>query len=88
MIMIIEKSRALVQENSVECSPLGNWIAMKLKYNNKIIALITVYQIPASSQQGLYCSLTQYNLAEKKVKSLIEYRKEILVQIKKYIENN
>ena len=77
-----------MQEDSVESGPLGNWIATQLKHNNKILALINAYWILASSQQGPYCSLIQYNLAEKKSKSVTEYRKEIITQIKKYIDKN
>ena len=79
LTMVLGKSRALVQEDRVEYSPLGNWIVTHLEYNNKKLALINIYQIPASSQIGPYYSLTQYNLTDKKVKSLSEYRKEILI---------
>ena len=73
--MITGKCRVLIEEKGVESSPLGNWIATKLHYKKKIITLINVYWIPASSQQGLYCSLTQYNSIIKDAKNPTHYRK-------------
>ena len=61
-------------------------MVIHLEHNNKRLVLINVYQIPALLQIEPYYSLTQYNFADKKVKSPSEYRKEILMQIKRYVE--
>ena len=79
------KIRALVNENDIEKSKLGNWISVPMQHNGKKILIINVYRIPASSAQGPRCSLTQYNVVEGKVKSATEYRKEIFKQIKQHV---
>ena len=82
------KGRSLIDENEIYKNELGNWMAVKMKHNGKTIALINLYRIPATSSNGVTCSLTQYNLQEGKSRSTKHYRTDILKQIKTYIMNN
>ena len=82
------KSRALVKEQEIFKSKLGNWISVKLNHNKKTIAIINIYRIPSSSSNGNICSLTQYNLLNGEAKSTTSYRKEIFNEIKEYLESN
>ena len=75
-------------EESVHKRKLGNWIAVKLSTQNKMIIIISMYCIPASTSNGNKCSLTQYNLVDRKAKKPAQYRKEILSEIKKYVKDN
>ena len=61
---------------------LGKQIAFKITKEEKMILMIQLYQIPISTLQGVYNTLTQYNSIEKNAKSAAEYRKEILMEIK------
>jgi len=47
-----------VQEEKVAQGKLGNWIAIQLKYNEKIVVMINVYRLPTSLTQGPKCCLT------------------------------
>ena len=88
MTMITGKCRVQTKEKNVECGPLGNWIAAKLCHKKKTIALMNVHRMPASSQHGLHCSLTQHNLVTKDAKNPTCYRKDMLNQIKQHVERN
>ena len=81
------KIRLLINEK-VERGPLGNWMAIKLQYNIRTLAIINLYYLPTTSPNGNVCSLTQYNLKEGKAKSTNKYRKEIFAQIKSYLARN
>ena len=43
LIIIQGKSRPLVTEESIKKEYLGNQMAVKLKYNNKVLVLINIY---------------------------------------------
>ena len=62
-IMNCIRGNAISLHNSIKIvvSKLGNWIAMQLLNEHKIILYITLYRIPLSSTQGIYNSLAQYN---------------------------
>ena len=49
MTMVAGKSHTILNEEKIEIGPLRNWMAMQLEHNNKIIALINMYQIPVTS---------------------------------------
>jgi len=51
------KSRSLINEK-VERGPLGNWMAIKLQYNIRTLAIINLYYLPTTSPNGNVCSLT------------------------------
>ena len=80
--------RALIDENSIQRGKLGNWVAMTMKHNGKAILFINVYRIPYTTHQGPRSCLTQYNVLEGNAKSAQEIRKETLIQIKQYIQQN
>ena len=82
------KAKLLIVEESAYKGRLGNLLAVKLSIYNKTIAIINMYRIPASTSNRNKCSLTQYNLIDGKAKKLMQYRKEILVEIKKYIQDS
>jgi len=82
------KCRALLQDETIHKSNLGNWMAIQLTHNNKTLVIINLYRIPISSSKGPRCCLTQYNLSEGKVKNSNKYRKEILSQIEEYVNSN
>ena len=86
--IILGKCRALVQENEIYKSPLGNWMAVKMHQNKKTIVVINLYRIPTASSNGETCSLTQYNLLEGQARSTTHYRKEIFKQIKSYLHQH
>ena len=86
MVIIRGKARALMLEEKTTKSQLGNWIAIHLQHNERIIIIINIYRIPNSTQYGPKCSATQYNLKEGKAKSPSEYRREVLNQIKNYLD--
>ena len=56
-----------------------------IKGNKKII-LIIIYRIPQSSNRGVCTSIAQYNQMRGKVQSTTHYQKEILEDIKWYLE--
>ena len=53
-------------------------MAVLLQHKCKRLVLINVYRVPKTSSQGVYCSVTQYNKVDGKVKSPSQYRKELL----------
>lgn len=79
------KIRSLINEEEVEQSKVGNWIAIPIQHNGKKVLFINIYRIPVKSTQGSWCSLTQYNVVEGNAKSSGEYRKEIFKEIKQYV---
>ena len=76
---------SLINEEEVEQSKVGNWIAIPIQHNGKKVLFINIYRIPVKSTQGPWCSLTQYNVVEGNAKSSGEYRKEIFKEIKQYV---
>ena len=57
---------------------LGNWMAIKLKYDQKVLVIINLYRIPITSLKSPYYSLIQHNKIDRRAKTTIEYRKEML----------
>ena len=55
-------------------------------HNSKTLAIINLNRIPATSSKGPRCCITQYNIAKGTSKNNTQYRKEILKQIKEYIQ--
>ena len=60
-------------------------MAFQISNNDKRVLIITIYRIPVTSKYGIYCSIIQYNKVEGNVKSIVEYRTEILEDIKRYV---
>ena len=67
---------------------LGNWSAIVLEYNGKRLEVINLYRIPSSSLNRESCSYTQYILVDKRVKTIADYRREVLQEIKHHIQKN
>ena len=63
-------------------------MVIKLKNDHKVLVIINLYWMPTTSPKGLYCSLTQYNIIDRKAKLTTEYRKEIFKQLQYYMKNN
>ena len=63
-------------------------MAFSLVYKSKRLEIINIYRIPTSLSNMVYCSLSQYQLKDGKVRSTGEYRKEIFNEIKKYVNSN
>jgi len=53
-----------------------------------MLVIINIYRILKTSSNGVYYLLTQYNKVDRKAKTVAEYRKEILNQIKQYLNEN
>jgi len=85
--VIFNRSGPLLQKKMVKKGKLGNWSAILLEYKGKRLEIINLYRLPISSSNGVYCSLTQYNLVNGKLKSTSEYRRELLNEIKQHIHN-
>ena len=83
--VIYNKCGLILKQKKVKKSWLGNWSAIALEHKGKHLELINMYRLPRSSSNGVYCSLTQYNLEDGKIKSITEYRREILEEIKRYV---
>ena len=77
------KAKLLIVEELVHKGRLGNWLAVKLSTYSKTIAIINMYRILALTSNRNKYSLTQYNLIDSKAKKPMQYRKEILTEIKK-----
>ena len=86
MSAFLGKSRALIKDNEMNKSKMGNWIAVKLSH--KILIAINLYRIPTTLSNRNKCFLTQCNLLNGKTKSASTYQKEIFHQIKIYIKKN
>jgi len=82
------KCRATLQEDKTFINELGNWMATMFTHNGKTLAIINLYRIPSTSSNGPRCCVTQYNLVKGASLSNSKYRKEILNQIKDFIQNN
>ena len=88
LTIIKGKCRALLQESQTHVNKYGNWMATTFSHNNKAVVVINLYRIPTSSSKGPRCCQTQYNIINGNMKSSTQYRKEILQQIKNYIQTN
>ena len=86
--IIFNKCAPIIQHKKITKERLGNWSAIALEYNGKCLELINLYQIPSSSSKGESCSYTQYILVDKSIKTVEDYRKEILQEIKHHIQKN
>jgi len=86
LTIIKGKCRALLQENQTYVNKFGNWMSMIFSHNNKTVTVINLYRIPTSLSKGPRCCQTQYNITNRIMKSSTQYRKEILQQIKEYIQ--
>ena len=78
--------RALLQEYQTHINKYGNWISVIFSHNNKTVAVINLCRLLASSSKGPRCCQMQYNITNGTIRSCTQYRKEILQQIKKYIQ--
>ena len=87
MSAFMGKCRALTKDEEIHKGKLGNWIAVKMKYQNKTLVLITSCRLPMLLPNSLACSLTEHNLLDGKAKSTWDYRKETFQQIKTYLNN-
>ena len=54
-----EKETSLIDSQTIKKGWLYNQMAFKLNYNYKIIAIINLYRIPATSSNGVYYLLNQ-----------------------------
>ena len=88
IIALRGRAKSVLEDKSIFKGKLGKWIAIKLSAQNRKIAIINIYHLPSSISNRNKCSLTQYNLIDGKAKKPSQYRKEILRDIKKYVEEN
>ena len=86
--IITQKGRSLINEKEIHKGELGNWMAIKMKHNSKMVVMINLYRIPSTSSNSPTFSLTQYNLLEGQTRSTGYYRNGIFKQIKTYIKKN
>ena len=86
--ILFQKCVSMYQKKKVVKGRLGNWSAIALEHNGKRLEIINLYRIPSSSPNGECCSYTQYVLVDKRIKTIAEYRKEILNEIKHHIQEN
>ena len=82
------KSTSLIKEEDISKSKIGNQMAVKPCYKGRTLVVINLCRILSTLSNGSRCSLTQCNLADKKVKSANAHRKETLQQIKDYLKKN
>ena len=75
----------LCDSTKTKISKLGNWMAMHLTNQYKIILCITMYRIPQSSIQDIYNSIAQYNKINAKMKNATQYWREIINKIADYV---
>jgi len=66
---------------------LGRWSSFQLEGNNKMVQVINLYRIPDSTTPGILKSKAQYDRATGITKTVRQYQKEILVTIKKVIDD-
>ena len=60
-----------------------------MKSNSKTLLIINIYRIPATiPSEGTYSSLIQYNLIDRKAKTAIQYRNELIEEIETYVKAN
>ena len=85
--VIFNRCRLLIQKKTVKKRKLGNWSAILLEYKGKWLEIINFYRITISLSNRVYCSLTQYNLANRKIKPISAHRRELLNEIKQYMHN-
>ena len=85
MTVIYNKCGPILKQKKVKKGRLGNQSAIALEHKGKHLELINMYRLLRSSSNGVYFSLTQYNLEDGKIKSITEYRREILEEIKRYV---
>ena len=86
--IIFNKCSPIIQQQKITKGRLGNWSAIALEYNGKRVELINLYRILLSSSNGVSCLYTQYILVDKCSKTVSQYRKEVLKEIKQHIQNN
>lgn len=77
LTIIFERCKPCIERKNIKIGKLGNWSAASLQYKRKWLELINACRVPASSSCGPYCSVTQYAKADRKIKSISTYRKEI-----------
>ena len=46
--------KSFLDKESITIDRLGKWTAFQLKKNEKKVVIIMLYQIPNSSEQGIY----------------------------------
>ena len=88
MGIILSKCTALINNDQITKGRLGNWIAIPIQHKGKRVELISIYRIPSSSNYGICCSLTQYNLIDGKMNTPTTYRKELFDDIVSHINRN
>ena len=88
MSVFFSKCSSLIQQKNAKIGRLGNWIAIRLEHKGKRLEIINIYRIPRIFLNRVYCSLTQYNLIDRKIKSISDYRKELFEKIKKYVKES
>ena len=85
---IYNKYRPILKQKKVKKGRLGNWSAIALEYEGKQLELINVCRLLRSSSNRVCYSLAQYNLADGKIKLTTECRREILEEIKRYVNKS
>jgi len=60
---------------------IGRWSAFRLESNKKVLQIINVYHIPESTTLGIFKSRAQYDRCTGIVKTLRQYRDELLVDL-------
>ena len=82
MSVFFSKCSPLIQQKNIKIGRLGNWMGIRLEFKEKRLDNINIYRIPRTSSNRVYYSLNQYNLIDKKIKSISDYRKELFKEIK------
>ena len=86
MAIICGNISSLMQKEEIKIDELGRWIVIPISNGVKNIIMIVIYRSQQSSNVGVYTLIAQYNQMNRKVQSSTHYRKEILKQIKRYLE--
>ena len=84
MNVIIGGVVSFYEKESVKIDELGKWTVFQLKKNNKMVAVIIIYQILNCSEQGVYKAITQYNKMKGQQKTVTIYWKQVFQVILDY----
>jgi len=76
--ILIGRIVALKVQNFEKKDSLGRWSAFRLESNNKILQIFNVYWIPESTAPGILKSRVQYDQCTGTVKTLRQYRDELI----------
>ena len=85
MEVINGKISSLVKKEKIKIDPIGKWLAYPVSNGQKTIIFITLYRILQSLNNGIYKSVSQYNLIKGEVNTAALHRKSIFKEILKYV---